>query len=138
MHSRNRGLRGSTAVFVAVLLAVLIAVLAFVVDLGYAWVIRSQLRNAADAGAHAAVAELDGTPDGVAAARLEAIAWSARNLAGGEPVLVSARDVRFGAWDDAAGALVSSDDPVDINAVAVTARGRAPAFFAPIAFGLDG
>lgn len=123
--------------FVAVLLAVVIVVLAFVVDLGYAWVVRGQLRNAADAGAHAAVAELDGTAAGVAAARATAITWAARNVAGGEAVSLAPSDVRFGAWDLDAGAFVVLVDPRDISAVAVTARGSAPAFFAPVAFGID-
>ena len=106
-----RGTRGSTVVFVAVVLVALLGVLAFVVDLGYAWVIRVQLRNAADAGAHAAVAELDGTAEGVAAARTVAISWAALNAAGGAPVAVDRDDVRFGAWDPERGVFVPRSTP---------------------------
>ncbi|MFZ5482461.1 MAG: pilus assembly protein TadG-related protein [Myxococcota bacterium] len=125
------------ALIVAGLLTLVVFALAFVVDLSYAFTVKSQLQNAADAAGHAAVAELDGTRDGLDAARSAAVRWAAANEAAGERVAVDPLDdVRLGYWDEGSDAFVESDDPLRVDTVVVTARGRAPGFFAPIAFGV--
>jgi hypothetical protein len=134
---RRAGRRGGVALIVAGLLTLTVIALAFVIDLAYAWVVRAQLQNAADAAAHAAVAELDGTTTGLAEARAAAVSWAAENRAAGHDVALDpTHDVALGYWEDGRG-FVESSDALYVDTVRVEAHGEAPGFFAPIAFGVD-
>jgi hypothetical protein len=61
-HRRSQREHGAVAVLVALMLAVLIGAAGIVLDLGRLFVVKTELQNAADACALAAVRELTGTP----------------------------------------------------------------------------
>lgn len=141
----RRTRRGNVAVMVAVGLMVLLGVAALVIDLGYARYVQAQLQNAADAAAMAGAMRLDGTDEGVAAARATAAEIAALNIAAGDGVALdendgndAAGDIVLGSWDADAGAFVPSTDPGEANAVQVRARVPSLALLvAPMALGLD-
>jgi len=89
--------RGATALLLAVMLIVLFAFLAFSIDLGNVFVARSQLQNAADAGALAAVQKL---AEGYSStdARNAAISFASKNEPHNGAVLVTG-DVTIGTWN---------------------------------------
>lgn len=126
--------RGNTAVIVALGFTTILAFGAFTVDLGYVRVVQAQLQNAADAGSHAGTAQLNGTAEGIVAARAMAATVTLQNLAGGTPVEVSPEDIHVGVWDGLT--FTEGGDPADVNAVRVDARAPGvPLFFAPAAVG---
>lgn len=99
---RNR--KGITLVYIALIMVALCAITGLAVDIGYMYVAKGQLQNAADAAALAGASRLPDTSD----ARNEAVAFAAKNLAAGnavtlsssgENVLSPANDVTFGNWD---------------------------------------
>lgn len=130
-----RRTRGASASVFAILLPVTLAAAAFVVDLGYARVVRGQLRAATDAAAHAAARELDGTEEGLARAR-EVARWvAAQNLATHTQVDLEDDDVRFGAVGDG---FDDADDPAAVTAVRVVARRPAlTSFFGRVIYDRD-
>lgn len=77
--------RGAVAIMVGLSLVVLVAMLALVMDLGQLYITRTELQNAADAGALAGAKELNGTAAGIDSAETLAISTAAEN------------SVRFGA-----------------------------------------
>lgn len=77
--------RGAVAIMVGLSLVVLVAMLALVMDLGQLYITRTELQNAADAGALAGAKELNGTAAGIDSAEARAISTAAAN------------SVRFGA-----------------------------------------
>jgi putative Flp pilus-assembly TadE/G-like protein len=102
-HGR-RTERGATAVVVALVLTVMAGFLALVMNVGHLKTVRAQLHNATDSAALAAARELNGTEDGLAAARAMAAAYAAQHqtdsLENDEPrILINPEaDVRFGHW----------------------------------------
>lgn len=112
--------RGNVAIVVALSMVALIAVAAVAVDLGALRVWQVELHNAAEAGAHAGAARLDGTAEGMDAARAFAVATAGANSAAREAVRIEEGDVALGAWTGAA--FVAEDDPAFVNAVRVVAR----------------
>jgi Flp pilus assembly protein TadG len=134
---------GNVAVIIALALVVLLAAAAVAIDLGYARVVREQLKNASEAAAHAASQQLDGTDDGVAAARAAAVAAAAANMAGGRavdlddnPANLESWDVVMGTWNEDAGTFTPTEEASAVNSVQV--RARIPdlgLFFAPVAVG---
>lgn len=134
MRTRN----GNVAVTVSISSAVLLSLAALVVDLGYARVVDAQLQNAADAAAHAGTARLDRTEAGLTAARELAVQVAGMHVAGGAPVVLQTADVITGVWDYTAGTFTQSADPLQVNAVRVSAKRNALSlFFAPAAVGTD-
>lgn len=89
--------RGATALLLAVMLITLFAFLAFGIDLGNVYVARSQLQNAADAGALAAVQKL---AEGYSStdARNAAVSFASKNEPNNGAVLVTG-DVTIGVWN---------------------------------------
>jgi hypothetical protein len=128
MHVR----RAAVVVWTAITSSVLIGFAALAIDLGYLYVVRVQLQNAADAAAMAGVtslaapAVLEGTLNQEEVAYLaksRAMEYSAKNQAANRPVYLDPSDIQVG----------SIGDPFDLtdnslgttypyNAVAVTVR----------------
>jgi hypothetical protein len=132
--------RGQTAVVVALSATVLFSFGALAVDMGFARAVRVELQNGADAAAHAAVQQLDGTDVGLATARGMAVAVAAQNVAAGTPIALDANaanaedgDLVLGIWDYDAGTFTPSTDATLVNAAKANAGLAAlPTFFARI------
>lgn len=143
--SRLRGRRGNTAIVFAVSLTTFLAFVALTVDLGYARMVQQQLENTSDAAAHAGGLRLDGTDEGMAAARETAIAIAAANPAGGRALTLDANedndpdgDIVLGVWDTETDTFEPSDDPAEVDTVQVRARIPDLALFvAPISLGVS-
>lgn len=130
--------RGAIVLMVALLLPLLIGFTAFVVDIGYARVVRAQLQTTADAAAESAAGELNHTAEGVVRARAVAVFVAAQNQANGDPVALAAADVEFGVWDPGSETFVPSVDPTLIDAVRVHAeRDDLIPFFGRVVFSDD-
>lgn len=98
MFPRLRGRRGATIVFVALAMVALLSFAALAVDLGYLYVVRNELQNAADAGALAGAHELY-LPDGSAVnpgADAVAVEYVNNNFSEKSPVIVES--VQRGHW----------------------------------------
>lgn len=126
---RRQSRRGSVALIIAIVLLVLVGAAALVVDLGYARLVQSQLQSAADASALGGVRLLDGTNEGLAAARAAALSVASLNQANGDAVVLDPNegnaldgDVCLGVWDADARSFTPSDDANEVNAIQVIAR----------------
>ncbi len=153
--------KGVTAIVVAILLTVFLGITALAVDLGYIYVAKNELQNAADAAALAGVNQLAkiykdlGTSEGPLSEDNRntvvnvAINTAAANKAAGENVTITdnVTDITFGKWTNAHHYVACSDQAVCVapDAVYVNARrneannglnGRINTFFANI-FGQD-
>lgn len=138
MDERQREARreaGSVQVLVVLGLLALAGVAALSIDNGYALATRTQLQNAADAGAHAAIGELRlGVP--IAEARATARAVANQNFQGyGGGEVTSPGDVVVGSWNYATRQFAAGG--TGISAVQVTSRRQIDFFLAPLV-GLEG
>ncbi|WP_224982589.1 pilus assembly protein TadG-related protein [Geomonas agri] len=123
---KKLGDKGFAIVYIALMLVVLVAFVSLAVDMGYMYVAKGQLQNAADAGALAGVAKLSN----FAAARQAAKDFAEKNQAAGEQVKVDRNDtndnggdVVIGYWDKTAGTLANPVPAGKVaNAVKVVAR----------------
>jgi hypothetical protein len=152
LHLQNHC--GATVIVIALSILALIGFAALAVDIGYIFVVRNELQNAAEAGAHAGACVLyndQGTSVNEGANQVAQQATVA-NMSEGAAVEVNANDVQRGHWSFATRTFTPNDslDPVDlwnntsaqldadpnfINAVWVTARRQsspATLFFARI------
>lgn len=127
--------RGNFAIITGIALTALIGMGALAVDTSYAFFVRQQAINAADAAALAGATGLDGTEDGMALAIERAQAIAAVNQAGGAPVLLDGNDIEFGFWDDETREFVPSDDPEEVDAIAVRAVVETQGLLGEAAFG---
>ncbi len=99
--------KGIAIIYLALVIFVLCAFVGLAVDIGYMYVVKGQLQNAADATALASAPFLDGTSStSQNNARNEAVAFAGKNVAGGQQVVVDANttnspggDVVVGNWD---------------------------------------
>ena len=106
--------KGIAIIYLAITMVVLVAFVGLAVDVGYMYVAKGQLQNAADAAALAAAAKLqDPNSFTQTAARDEAVAFAQKNTAAGDPVNVATdgsnalsdstttngNDITFGNWD---------------------------------------
>lgn len=99
--------KGVVVVYVAIGIIVLIGFVGLAVDLGYMYVVKGQLQNAADAAALAGAAKLDGTTSTIQTdARTEAVSFALKNKAAGQDVTIDPNagnavtgDVVVGNWD---------------------------------------
>jgi len=115
---------GNILPFAAFALPVLLAIGSFTVDLSSAYVIEGRLQNAADAGALAAVLDID---KAAAAVKASAVNTAQQNAKAGDGTIVTTNDVALGFYDSAAKTFTDAGTPV--NAVRVrtsrtTARGN--------------
>lgn len=129
--------KGQTLVIVSLVLVVLLAFVGIVVDLGYMYVTKGQLQNAADAAALAGAGRLDGSSfSNQTSARNTAVRFALANKAAATPVQISedlttnqllpTNDIQVGFWDGTT--FNPSPDPTGlpstnpINAVLARAR----------------
>lgn len=137
---RNRG--GNIVALVAIALVILLAFAAVAIDGQRAYMVHGELRNAAEATAHAAALGLDGTTAGYEAAYLRASQIAEANQAAGLSIDLNemAGDpyaVELGRYED--GEFVADvTDPSLVKAVRVNLRLQGMnTFFARPAFGTD-
>jgi len=87
------GNRGIAFVYIALLLFALVAFVAIAVDIGYMYITKTQLQNAADSAALSGAARLNGTAfTNQTGARLEAQRFAAHNKAAAETVNIDTND----------------------------------------------
>ena len=114
MFPRLRGRRGATIVFVALAMVALLSFAALAVDLGYLYVVRNELQNAADAGALAGAQVLylnDGTavnPDADDMAR----DYVGRNFSEKSPVIVES--AQRGHWSFSTRTFTANDSEAPV------------------------
>ncbi len=136
--------KGNYVIGFAVALTALIGIGALVIDMGYSRVVHAQMQDAADASAHAAVAYLDKTDQGLSNARQTAVDIAAMNVANGasvslDPNSANAPDgeVVLGFWDWDSGSFTPSQDPELVDAVLVQpADSQVSGLFSVAAFGV--
>ncbi len=135
MQRTHLGRRGSTSIQLALSLTSILGMGALVVDIGYARLVHVQLQGAVDAAAHAGVAYLDGTAEGMEYAVDGAVTFGAMNFADGQPVeLDPDTEIELGVWDGSE--FFVSEDPEEVNAVRVVAGAEGlQTWFAGAAFG---
>jgi hypothetical protein len=134
---------GQTNVVVGLTLTILVGFAAIAIDVSSARVSRHQLGNAAEAAAHAGAAQLDGSVEGMEAARASAVVVAEENFVAGLPVNLDLNsdntpegDVVLGFWSG--GAFVPSVDPALVTSVRVLAeRDDLRSTFARVAFEAD-
>lgn len=136
-HRRKPQRRGAIVVLAAILAVVMLGFMAFAIDLGYLFLVRTQLQAAADSAVLAAAASTHLTR-----AQMEAVAqqYASYHQAAGRTVVLNPADIEYGNWD--VESRVFSPSATVGNAVRVTTRtsatngGGTPFFFAGI-FGYD-
>jgi Flp pilus assembly protein TadG len=112
-----RGRTGATAAFVALIMVVLLGVAALAIDIGFAYVVRGELQNAADAGALAGAQVLyinNGTQVNVAA---NGVASNYVTQHTSEQAAVTVESVERGHWSFATRTFTPNEgtlDPVDL------------------------
>jgi hypothetical protein len=111
--------RGATAIQVALSLMVTGGFCAMAMELAYLQVVVTQLQTVADAASHAALLKLDGTANGVTAARLDAKAVAGLMRVNNKPFVLQDSHIVFGDWDNVTKTFVPSADPAKIDSVAV-------------------
>lgn len=126
---------GSVLVIVAVFLVCLIAIAAFVIDLAYIPLARTELQNSADACAHGGIMEFIGAPgnNGKGHAKRAAREIAELNAAGYGEILRE-EDIKFGVWDSDTRTFTETNN--NITAIKVTVyRSRSNNNPVPLFFG---
>jgi Flp pilus assembly protein TadG len=126
--------RGAVIVLAAIFMVVMLGMIAFAIDCGMIVLVRSQLQNAADAGA---MAGADALGNGSSAAQAAAQTFAQSNTVAGTSVsVVPAQDIELGTWDKVAltftplsGAAQSNANAVRVTCRVSQARGNALNFF---------
>jgi hypothetical protein len=138
-HSRT----GNTALQVALSMVGVLGFAAIGIDLTVLKVYDRELANVAEASAHAGAAQLDGTAEGMAAARTSAVSLAGQNTVLGTPMELDANTANDADGDVVLGRLNEDDafepttDPALATAVKATAyRGGFGTYFAGL-FGLS-
>lgn len=133
MYARS----GNVVVTFAILSAILLGMAAIAVDLGALRVWQLELHDAAEAGAHAGAARLDGTEEGMANAYATAVDLACDNFVAGAPVSPGMLEVELGRYT---GGVFTPDtsDPLLVSAVRVrAARSDLDSYFAAAVFGKE-
>ncbi len=143
----NRNEEGATAIFVAVVMLAMIGMASFAIDIGFIAVTKSELQNAADAAALAAVRRLGKFyEDGVALdldevrSAAKGVVGTGKNTVGGKTISILDEDIEINIWNGYR--FIDSQTPSQPDAVRVTVRrdsqnnGPINTFFARI-FGVD-
>jgi hypothetical protein len=134
-----RGTRGASIPFIAIVLTLLLVLAGVVIDLGHLYVVKQELKTAAEAGALAgalALFDIQVSPHvQCAGARAAAIATVQLNGSDHQALGVLNEDVRIGFWEYVGGVWQfreeSASCPDEINAVQVTTR-RSAAVNGPV------
>jgi Mg-chelatase subunit ChlD len=113
--------RGVVLILIAVLMVTLISLVALATDMGYLFVIRSDLQATADS---AALAGASGLTYSQQEARLRATEYAGKNIVDGTPVALLPGDIEIGLWDAATHVFtpVSPSSQVAPHAVKVIAH----------------
>jgi hypothetical protein len=114
--------KGIAVVYIALIMIALVAFVGLAIDIGYMYVVKGQLQNAADAAALAGASQL---PDQTAAAA-KAKEFALANKAAAENVVLEDSDIVFGHWSSSVqgGKFFPNRDL--INAVKVQTRRNNP------------
>ena len=104
---RRRSRRGAVIVLSAFLMIVLIAMVAFAIDTGYILTVRTEMQNAADAGALAGAAAM---ANGTSAAREAALNYVTSNHVGPTAFDPENVSIEFGQWNAGSRSFVESAD----------------------------
>jgi hypothetical protein len=131
--SFHRDTRGASAVFVAVSIVMLLTVVGLVIDLGHLYVVKQELRNAAEAGALAGAKNLFvlQDPDNPQPANVHcdlahdaALTTVNLNKSDGRILNIPYEDAKVGLWENVGGEWQFREAACsnDINAVQVTTR----------------
>lgn len=132
---RRKNNRGIAVIYIALLLVALLAFVGLAVDIGYMYVAKTQLQNAADAAAHAGASKLLSMGGAItnlndmriSAAKDAAVSFALKNKAAGQNVVIlsdgtntlsNTNDVTVGYWD---GANYTPDKP-PVNALQARPR----------------
>ncbi|MBJ6751044.1 TadE/TadG family type IV pilus assembly protein [Geomonas anaerohicana] len=118
---KKRNERGFALVYIALMIVVLVGFVSLAVDMGYMYVAKGQLQNAADAAALAGAAMNLSVPTDVKAKAKE---FAAANKAAGDPVVITDDDVTVGNWEAKTSTFTAPPLPSGkvVNAVKVVAR----------------
>lgn len=117
--SRHR--RGNYAILLALCLSVMLGIMGIFLDASAASVTAAQLSNALEASAHAGVAALDGTGEGVERSQELALSVGALNFVGGSSLDLDPQlDLEYGQWDWEERRFLPTNDPALIDALRVT------------------
>lgn len=126
-HTGNR--RGIAIIYVALLMFALIAFAGLAIDIGYKYLVWTELQNAADSAALAGAAKLDGTNSSLqTSARQEAVSFAQKNKATKQSINIDLNsannttgDIVVGYWD---GTTFSETIPVGkvVNAIKIVTR----------------
>lgn len=133
--------RGIAIVYIALALVVLVGMAALAIDVGYFYVVKSQLQNAADSAALAGASGLKGIP-GVnpyaneSTAKTRAQYFAQQNIAAGTPVLLDLNsgnnatgDIVIGCWNKSTDSMNTAcirPNSVQVNARRSTLAGVGP------------
>lgn len=120
--ARKLSQKGFALVWVVLMIVVLVGLVSLAVDLGYMYVAKGQLQNAADAAALAGAARLDGSADEVANAKAEAKKFAQANKAAGDAVIITDQDILVGNYNASIADTPFRVGMTPYNAVQVTAR----------------
>jgi Flp pilus assembly protein TadG len=131
---------GAVAVLAAFFMIVFLGLVAFGIDCGVITLARTQLQNAADAGA---IAGADSLASGTSAATTAAQTFAQSNYVAGNPVsIVAAQDVELGTWNKTSltftplsGSAQSGANAVRVTCRVSAARGNSLSLFFAKAFG---
>ncbi|MBT0652962.1 pilus assembly protein TadG-related protein [Geomobilimonas luticola] len=115
--NRLKDKKGIALVYIALMLVAIMAFLGLAIDIGYMYVAKGQLQNAADAAALAAATQL---PDTIKV-NAEAIKFASSNKAAGDNVSITESDITIGNWNDTLNPKFSTSR-LPRNAVRVVAR----------------
>lgn len=115
----RRKRRASYLVLFTLLLIVLLLSAAYAVDLGVLHLVRQQLRQGVDASTVAASTYIDGTSEGMDAAKAAALATANANVVRGDPIQLTSSDIVWGSWDIDNQVFTATTEPEDVNALKV-------------------
>lgn len=136
--ARPRRSRGNYSGMLVLSLPTLIGSGALVVDLSTQKVVRTQLQAVADISAMAGTDLLDGTPEGVEAARAAALRAALRNEVNGAPISLVTDNLQIGAWDSQEGRLDTDALVEEMDSIQVAADlDDVPATLASLVFDRD-
>jgi Flp pilus assembly protein TadG len=134
--------KGIAVIFLAISIIALCALVGLAVDIGYMYVAKGQLQNAADAAALAGIRALNQNPSDTTQtnARSAAFSLASSNRAAGLPVILASdstntyspidqdggNDITVGHWDGSTSTYTPGGGGLSINAVQVRARRTVP------------
>lgn len=121
-RGRRRHRKGAVIVLMAIFLVFMIALLALTVDLGYVFMLRTQVQSVVDVSAMAGAGALG---DGQTAAQEAALDFAQRNLVGQQQLEAEELTIELGSWDETTRQFSPGGDSPDACRVLGQAGSRA-------------